>query len=818
MDEYQPHTLEPKWQKIWADAQAYAAPDTLPVKENYLLLTEFPYPSGNLHIGHWYAFALPDIRARYLRMSGYNVLYPIGFDAFGLPAENAAIQRGINPREWTEKNIAYMSQQLRSMGATFDWSRVIATIDPAYYRWTQWLFLKLYEKGLAYRAATLVNWCPKDKTVLANEQVVNGLCERCDTPVVQKEITQWLFKITAYADRLVDDLAKLDWPATTKQAQRNWIGRKEGITITYKIKGSSQTIACFTTRPDTNFGATFIVLAPEHPFAVNLKNKEVQQYSAATKHKTELERLSEGKKKTGVFTGYYAVNNLNGRLLPIWVSDFVLGHFGTGAVVGVPGHDIRDFEFSQTFGLDVLRVVVGPDGDTSPITQSAQAQEEQGTMINSEFLDGLDIHAATQKIMDHLEAKGWGKREVTYRLHDWVLSRQRYWGVPIPMIHCESCARLPDGQGYQPVPEKDLPVELPPLDDYLPTEDGRSPLAKATDWVKVKCPQCGHAAQRETDTMDTFVDSSWYFMRYTDPHNNEIFADENKMKQWLPVPMYVGGAEHNTMHLLYSRFFTKALHDLGHVFFGEPFIKRVNHGIILGSDNQKMSKSRGNVIDPDKEVATYGADTIRLYLAFMAPYEQGGPWDPKGINGVSRFLHRVWRLVHGFTADAKTITHPDADLALHQAIKKIGADINQLHLNTGVSELMKLLNTLEEKISENHGLSRSQHELFLKLLAPFAPHITEELWHSVLGHDDSIHEQTWPAYDEALLAQAQVKIPVQINGKVRAVLDVAPGLSQNDAESAARALPNVERYLKDVAVKKIIFVPDRLLNFVVTNQ
>jgi leucyl-tRNA synthetase len=812
---YNPQEIEPKWQAYWAENKQHETPDHVEGKDNYLLLTEFPYPSGNLHIGHWYAFALPDIRARYLRMQGKNVLYPIGFDAFGLPAENAAIKRGINPREWTEGNIAYMSKQLQSMGATFDWSRQVATIDPAYFRWTQWLFLKMYEKGLAYRATTTVNWCPKDKTVLANEQVVGGLCERCDTPVVQKEIPQWLFKITDYADRLVDDLAGLDWPETTKLAQQNWIGRTEGATIKFllsDIPGQADAkhfVEVFTTRPDTLFGATAVVISPEVAkqwLDVGWQaSGEVKTYVEASLARRELDRLEQTAEKTGVPAGINAINPATKQKVPVWVADYVLGRYGTGAVMAVPAHDERDWEFAKKFGLSITQVIASPDD-----APQDRAYTGEGELINSGEYTGLDSATARQKIIETLQARSEAKFMKTYRLHDWVLSRQRYWGVPIPMIHCTHC------DAYHPVPESDLPVELPALEDYLPSDGGRSPLAKATDWVKVACPKCGQEAERETDTMDTFVDSAWYFLRYTDPHNHEKFAEPAKMKQWLPVPMYLGGAEHNTMHLLYSRFFTKVLFDLKYVHFSEPFTARVNRGIILGPDSQKMSKSRGNVIDPDAEVATYGADTLRLYLAFMAPYEAGGPWDPGGITGAHRFIQRLWRFVQrAHDAAAHVVVSKKATTALHQATKKVGDDIDGLHLNTGVSTLMKLLNTLEAEVGHDQKLAQADYERLLLLVAPYAPHLAEELWQTVLQHTNSIHLESWPPYDAVLLASEAIHVPVQVNGRLRGTLQVTPDISEADLVTQAKALENVQKHLSDKEIVKTVVIPGRLVNFVV---
>ncbi|MDP2630897.1 MAG: class I tRNA ligase family protein, partial [Candidatus Uhrbacteria bacterium] len=744
---YDPQKIEKKWQKEWEKQELYKTPDS-GKGENYMLLTEFPYPSGNLHIGHWYAFALPDMRARYLRMKGHNVMYPIGFDAFGLPAENAAIKNNVSPRDWTEGNIEYMTKQLQSMGASFDWSRQVSTIDSDYYRWTQWIFLEFYKKGLAYRAKTKVNWCPIDKTVLANEQVIDGKCERDGTSVEQREIEQWMFKITEYADRLIDDLEGLDWPETTKLAQKNWIGRSQGALIKFAIAGQDKSIEAFTTRPDTIYGATFLVISPEKAGELLELSSDAAKYINEALSKRELERL-EQKEKTGIPSGFHAINPATEKEIPIWIADYVIGSYGTGAIMAVPAHDERDGEFAKKFNL--------------PISDAP-------------------LHDA-QEVIAMLQGKGMGETKTNYRLRDWVLSRQRYWGVPIPMIHCESC-------GYQPVSEKELPVELPHLDDFKPADDGRSPLAKAKDWVQVKCPKCGNDAERETDTMDTFVDSSWYFMRYTDPANAKAFADTKKMDAWLPVPMYVGGAEHNTMHLLYSRFFTKALKDLGYISFNEPFLTRRNHGIILGPDGQKMSKSRENVVDPDEQVNFYGADTVRMYLAFMAPYEQGGPCDPKGINGVHRFMNRVWKLSEQDFKDSAS-----SKKAIHHAIKKVGEDLDKLRLNTAVSELMKALNEIE------YGITKEDFESFVKILAPLAPHIAEELWH-VLGHDDSIHLQTWPEYDETFLIEDQYQMPVQVNGKLRDMITVSSEATEDEIKKLTLASEKVQKAIDGKEVQK----------------
>ena len=814
MKKYNPATIEKHWQRFWETKKFYVAKDKEKGKENFYFLVEFPYPSGNLHIGHWYAFSVPDIAVRYWRMKGKNVMYPIGFDAFGLPAENAAIKNNLRPEDWTKKNIAYMTRQLKSMGTAFDWSRAISTIDPDYYKWTQWIFLQFYKKGLAYRAKTLVNWCPKDKTVLANEQVINGCCARCNTEVVQKELAQWMYKITNYADKLIDDLEKVDWPEVTKTAQRNWIGRSRGAEIHFLLPNSTETIKVFTTRADTLYGATYLVLAPEHPLVTKFTKDQhldsVSKYLETTRKKTELERIRLDKEKTGVFTGAYAVNPVNNERVPIWVADYVIGQYGTGAVMAVPAHDERDFEFAQKFKLPT-RIVVKPKQEWD---FSKQAFVGEGILVDSAEFIGYTSANACEKIVEKLAVKKLAARKTNYKLHDWVLSRQRYWGTPIPMIDCAKCA-LHGGQGYQPVPEKDLPVKLPKLEDYKPTADGRSPLAKAEKWLKVKCPNCGGEAKRETDTMDTFVDSSWYFLRYTDPKNKKEFASPEKMKNWLPTDLYIGGAEHNTMHLLYSRFFTKAMHDLGLIEFNEPFIVRKNHGIILGPDSQKMSKSRGNVIDPDDLVKKYGADTVRMHLAFMGPYDQGGPWNPGGIIGISRFLNRVWNLFQKTTNKAKIQNPAKLQTVLHKTIKKISEDIEGLRFNTGVSELMKLLNEFENFINSGYKLQTTNHTLFLQLIAPFAPHMAEEIWMNVLKNKKSIHLEKWPEYNTKLAVEELISLVVQVNGKTRDIIKISRDLAENNIRELALASEKIKKHLANKEVKKIIYVKNRLINFVI---
>lgn len=809
MPSYNPSSIEKKWQKVWAAKKANTTRDRVAGRKNKMILVEFPYPSGNLHMGHWYAFALPDMYARYWRMQGYNVLYPIGFDAFGLPAENAAIQRNIHPEKWTKSNIAFMTKQLVSMGTMFDFSRVVSTIDPEYYRWTQWMFLRMFERDLAYRAKTSVNWCPKDKTVLANEQVVDGACERCGTEVQQRSLEQWMMRTTAYADHLIDDMQSLDWPHATRIAQQNWIGRSEGALVRWNLRvpgydDNAHALETFTTRPDTIFGVTFLVISPElakkWTEAGWQASAEVKNYVSRALSKRELDRMEASRDKTGVNTGVHAVHPLTGELLPVWVADYVLGSYGTGAIMAVPAHDSRDFAFAKAFGLAIKQVIVPTDGSHHDLSS---VYEKEGSLVNSGPYNGRTSADVAVVIAKKLHDVGMGGAQRTYKLRDWVLSRQRYWGVPIPIIKCPTC-------GHVPVPDSQLPVKLPPLKDFKPADDGRSPLAKATKWLHVKCPKCKGPAERETDTMDTFVDSSWYYLRYTDPSNKKKFADPKKIDAWMPVSMYIGGAEHNTMHLLYSRFFAQALHDLGHLPFREPFVARRNHGIILGPDGQKMSKSRGNVVDPDKEVAQFGADTVRMYLAFMAPYEQGGPWDPKGIHGVSRFLSRVMKL---YAQKPTKVLDRGVERAFHAATKKIGADLESLSLNTCVSELMKLINVIEES---NSTLTNAQRERFLLLLAPLAPHTAEELWHAALKKKSSVHAQHWPSFDASVLMLEEVEVPVQVNGKTRTVITLGARVGQEEAQRVAVADPNVARHIEGLAIRKIIYIPGKLLNLVVS--
>ncbi|MEK7659915.1 MAG: leucine--tRNA ligase [Patescibacteria group bacterium] len=821
MRKYDHEKIEKKWQKKWEEACAYETPDAVTKKKNEYVLVEFPYPSGNLHTGHWYAFSIPDIYVRMRRMQGHNVLFPIGFDAFGLPAENAAITHNVSPKVWTEDNMQYMEKQLRSMGASFDWSRMVRTCDPEYYKWTQWFFLQFYKNGLAYQADTQVNWCPSCKTVLANEQVQHGTCERCSSVIEQRNMRQWMFRITQYGEKLLEGLDELNWPNEIKEAQRNWIGKSEGARVTFKIVDNKEQVPTFksnknievgtptesvegveifTTRPDTIFGATYLVLAPEHPVIESLMGnisnlRDVRAYQEIAVRKTQLEREQGVKDKTGIqLEGISAINPATEQEIPVWISDYVLANYGTGAIMAVPAHDARDFAFAAAHQLPVV-YVVHPESNMD--TESFW--EGDGTLINSGAFTGQASTEARSKM-----AKEFGETTTQYRLRDWVLSRQRYWGAPIPMIHCASC-------GVVPVPEDQLPVILPEVKDFLPTGDGKSPLAKAKHWVHVPCPTCGADAERETDTMDTFVDSSWYFLRYTDPHNTEEFASKKKMAAWMPVDMYSGGAEHTTMHLLYSRFFTHVLADLKLIAWAEPFTRRMNRGLILGPDGQKMSKSKGNVIDPDAYVQKLGGDTVRMYLAFIGPFDEVGayPWDPNGILGMRKFLDRVWRL-----AQSTKEIEPTSALArqLHLTIKKIGEDIEKFKFNTCIAELMKFVNAL--LALEKEGIPKSVMQSFTQLLAPFAPHLAEEMF-AFLGGEGSVHARDWPTYDADIASSPTFTLVVQRNGKKRGIVEVDAGISKDDALNAIVEAGIISKE-EVLGATNAVYVSGRLINIVVT--
>lgn len=821
-EKYNHVEAEKRWVAEWDKAKVYRAVDFDAKPKSYILI-EFPYPSGErLHVGHARSYSCLDAVARLRRMKGKNVLFPMGWDAFGLPAENYAIKTGIQPAITTTHNIATAKAQAKSWGLSFDWEREVNTTDPDYYKWTQWIFLQLFKKGLAYKQEIPVNWCPSCKINLANEEVIDGKCERCGTQTERRTQSQWLLRITKYADRLLSDLAKVDYRDDIRLQQENWIGRKEGINIIYQLESSEEVVEVFTTRPDTNFGATFIVLAPEHKLAMKVakENSAVANYIKVALNKSELERIAEGKKKTGVFTGLYAINKLNGLRLPIWVTDFVLATVGTGAVVGVPGHDKRDFEFAKTMNLPIKRVVVGKDQVTAEIIEMSQVREEEGTMINSGFLDGLDIHAATLKMMDYLEEKGWGKRVVSYHLRDWVFSRQHYWGEPIPMIYCENCANgqkdNKENSGWEPVPDDQLPVKLPEVEKYQPTDTGESPLAHISDWVKTTCPRCGGPARRETDTMPNWAGSSWYYLRYIDPHCNSSIASEEKLKYWLPVDWYNGGMEHTTLHLLYSRFWHKFLFDLGVVPTDEPYARRTSHGVVLGPDGRRMSKSKGNVINPDDVVEKYGADTLRMYEMFIGPFDQTVTWSWESVEGVYRFIKRIWVLVNGVLAGEVKSSSNEAIRRMALTTVKVEGDIEGMKFNTAVAALMELVNWWGDHKTE---WGRDQVEVFAKTLAPMAPFLAEEIYQRLLGKTDkfvSVHREMWPEVEEKAVDSEIVTVVVQVNGKVRGKILVDRVKAREEAVMIDLAVnnENVAKYLSGNK-KRVVFVAGKLINFIV---
>ncbi len=813
---YNPKEIEKKWQQKWAEDRLYEVTEDSP-KPKYYALTMFAYTSGDLHIGHWYAMAPSDVRARFKRMQGYNVLHPMGFDAFGLPAENAAISRGIHPFTWTMQNIDNIRRQLKSIGAIYDWNREVITCLPDYYKWTQWFFLKLYEHDLAYRGKAPVNWCPRCQTVLANEQVVNGFCERCGAAVTRRDLEQWFFHITRYADELMEHDG-IDWPERIKIMQRNWVGKSVGAEISFALdypEVEEKEIRVFTTRPDTLFGVTFMVLAPEHPLVAKLtspdKKDEVKDYIAWSRRQTEVERLSTEREKDGVFTGAYVLNRLNGEKVPIWIADYVLLSYGTGAVMGVPAHDERDFAFAKKYNLPI-RVVIAPPGWQGE--ELEEAYIEPGTMVNSGQFNGLPGQQGIESVSNFLEEKGYGGHAVTYRLRDWLISRQRYWGAPIPMVYCEKC-------GVVPVPEKDLPVLLPEDAEFKPT--GESPLKYCEQFVNTTCPRCSAPAKRETDTMDTFMCSSWYFLRYASPHYDTAAFDPEKVKYWMPVDLYTGGAEHAVMHLFYARFFIKALRDMGLVDFDEPFTRLFNQGIII-AERQKMSKSRGNVITPDEYVAELGADAIRAYLMFLGPWEQGGEWNDSSISGISRWLNRVWGLVMGgygegekVSSDVRQKTEQELARIVHQTIRKVTNDLEKMRFNTMIAALMEFTNYLARAKEAGHVTDSAWKEAIdtlLLLLAPTAPHLAEELWQKT-GHDYSLHNQSWPQWDEELAKDEEFTMPIQVNGKLRDRVTVPVSITESEAKQKALDSQRIKPYLKDKELISTIYVPGRLVNLVV---
>ena len=814
---YDPQLLEQKWQARWEADRLYRVDDEDP-RPKWYALTMFPYPSGDLHIGHWYAMTPSDAHARFMRMRGYNVLHPMGFDAFGLPAENAAIKRGVHPYGWTMANIEQMRNQLRSMGAVYDWDREVVTCDPDYYKWNQWFFLRMLEKGLAYRAMAPVNWCPGCNTVLANEQVINGRCERSDDLVERREMEQWFLRITSYADQLLDFSGLVDWPGQIKTMQTNWIGRSEGVEVTFDISHyqlDQQEIGTFTTRIDTVFGVTFLVLAPEHPLVAHLtapdRRKEVEAYVQNARQATEVERLSTEREKTGVFLGAYAVNRLNGDRVPILAADYVLLSYGTGAVMGVPAHDQRDFEFARKYGLEV-RVVVAPPGWKDGEALDHAYVDKEGVQVNSGPFSGMPASRGYQAIADEIEARSWGRRTISYRMRDWLISRQRYWGTPIPVVYCDSC-------GTVPVPDDQLPVLLPEDAEFRPT--GESPLRLNEGFYRTGCPRCGDPSRRETDTMDTFVDSSWYFLRYASPRFQEGPFDTLPTEQWCPVHQYTGGAEHAVMHLLYARFFTKVLHDLELVTFDEPFLRLFNQGTILAADHMRMSKSRGNVVAPDEYVATLGADVVRLYLMFIGPWEGGGDWSDSGINGVARWVNRLWELSLRDPVTLPTGPGP-GDRAVtrltHQTTRRVVTDLERFKFNTAIAALMEFTNALSPAYDGKEVSQDAWKEAvrrLLLLLAPMAPHVAEELWERT-GCPYSIHTHRLPQWDDALTAAEQATMVVQVDGKVRDRITVPADISEEAAKHTALASPRVRQHTEGRELARVVYVPGRwLVNVVV---
>ena len=799
--------IEPKWQRRWEEAKVYAAEERS-AKPKFYGLVEFPYPSGQgLHVGHPRPYTAMDIVTRKKRMDGYNVLFPMGFDAFGLPTENYAIKNHIHPAKVTKDNIANFTSQLKMLGFGFDWDRVVDTTDPDYYKWTQWIFLQLYKKGLAYKATMPVNWCTSCKCVLANEEVVEGVCERCGSAVIRKEKSQWMLKITQYAQRLIDDLDDVDFIERVKIQQRNWIGRSTGAEVTFKST-TGDDIVVFTTRPDTLFGATYMVLSPEHELvrgwleSGRLANAgEVAAYQKTAASKSDLERTELNKEKTGVkLDGVRGVNPVNGKEIPIFISDYVLSTYGTGAIMAVPAHDDRDWEFAKKFGLEIIEVVSGgKDVQKAAFT----AKDETGILVNSDFLNGLTVKDAIPAVTKWLEEKGIGAAKVNYKLRDWVFSRQRYWGEPIPMVHCDKC-------GWQPLPESELPLLLPEVESYEPTDDGESPLSKMTDWVKTACPCCGGPAKRETDTMPQWAGSSWYFLRYMDPHNGNALASKEALDYWSPVDWYNGGMEHTTLHLLYSRFWHKFLYDIGVAPTKEPYQKRTSHGMILGEGGEKMSKSRGNVVNPDDIVKAYGADTLRLYVMFIGDFEQAAVWSDQAVKGCKRFLDKVWNLAES-CSDSLDYT-PANEAAVHKTIKKVADDIEAMKFNTAIAAMMTLVGEFQK-----NSCSRGDMKTLVTLLSPFAPHVAEELW-ELLGGEGFVCRQPWPTYDESKTVADTVQMAVQVNGKVRANI-IVPADADNEAvTAAAQADPKVRKFTDGMALVKTIVVPGRLVNLIVKPQ
>ncbi len=799
---YAPKRIEKKWQDIWDNEKAFAATNDYS-KPKYYALVEFPYPSGQgLHVGHPRPYTALDIVARKRRMQGYNVLYPMGWDAFGLPTENYAIKNKIHPKIVTANNVKRFKAQLHSLGYSFDWDREINTTDPNYYKWTQWIFLKLFKAGLAYKKEMPINWCTSCKVGLANEEVVNGVCERCGSEVVRKVKSEWMLKITDYADKLIEGLDSVDYIERVKVSQKNWIGRSEGAEVDFQLKDKEDKLRVYTTRPDTLFGATYMVVSPEHPYIDKYKSSitnwdEIAAYREEAAKKSDFERTELAKDKTGVVLGgITAINPVNGKEIPIWISDYVLMTYGTGAIMAVPAHDDRDWEFAKKFGLPMIQVVEGTNGAVD-IDAAAFTDVATGKLINSDFLNGLEVKDAKEKMKDFLEEKGIGNRKVNFKLRDWVFSRQRYWGEPIPIIHCDKC-------GYVPIDESELPLELPEVESYMPTDNGESPLAAMTDWVNVKCPCCGGPAKRETDTMPQWAGSSWYFLRYTDPDNNEALASKEALKYWLPVDWYNGGMEHTTLHLLYSRFWHKFLYDQGVVPTPEPYQKRTSHGMILGENGEKMSKSRGNVVNPDDIVEAYGADTLRTYEMFIGAFDLSASWSEDGVKGCRRFLDRVWKLQELVNDDMSY--SKDMETKMHQTIKKVSLDFENLKYNTAIAAMMSLINDFYKK----NSVTKGEFKTLITLLNPVAPHITEELW-EVMGFDGRLYQTEWPTYDETKTVETTVEIAVQINGKTKATITIGKDDAKDDV--IAKAKEALGDRLNGNIIKEI-YVPGRIVNIV----
>lgn len=802
---YRAQTIEPKWQQKWDEEKTFKTDDMDHSKPKFYAMDMFPYPSGaGLHVGHPEGYTATDIVSRYKRMQGFNVMHPMGWDAFGLPAEQYAIDNGGHPREFTLKNINTFRRQIKSLGFSYDWDREISTTDPEYFKWTQWIFLQLYKRDLAYVAEIPVNWCPALGTVLANEEVIDGKSERGGHPVIRKPMRQWMLRITAYADRLLEDLEELDWPESLKDMQRNWIGKSQGAEVTFQVEGTDENIAVFTTRPDTLYGATYCVLAPEHPLVEKIttehEKEAVKAYQEKASHKSDLERTDLNKDKSGVFTGAYAVNPVNGAKLPIWIADYVLAAYGTGAIMAVPGHDTRDWEFAKKFGIQIIEVVKGGDIEK-------EAYTGEGEHVNSGFLDGLNKEDAIARMIEWLEQGGKGEGKTTYRLRDWLFSRQRYWGEPIPIIHLE------DGS-MKAVPEDSLPLLLPEMDEIKPSGTGESPLANATDWVNIIDPETGMKARRETNTMPQWAGSCWYYLRYLDPTNDQELCSKEKSDYWMPVDLYIGGAEHAVLHLLYARFWHKVLFDIGVVNTKEPFQKLVNQGMILGPNNEKMSKSRGNVINPDEIVNEFGADTLRIYEMFMGPLEATKPWNTNGVEGSHRFLSRVYRM---FVDDNGSLSAKISDTAgtdefkrtWHKTIKKVTEDMEALRFNTAISQLMIFTNDAYKQ----EELPRQAMQDFIQLLSPLAPHIAEELWEKI-GRTDSLTYAAWPQFDEAWTTESEVEIVIQVNGKIVQRANVQKDWDAKALEDHAMSLENVQNALAGKTIRKVIAVPGKLVNIV----